>query len=167
MRRGSFLIAVCACTACSGAAPAAAAAIDCASPPMATPQQVDQALSERSIEILRAAQRSDTAELATAVAPSAEFIFVQRDVMMPARRGTEGALDFARLLHPKDFHFAVIETGPSLGALCGKNEVTVEFPQPDRQHSYVVKFSFDRGLLIRALGKLARLSNGSMEQSGD
>jgi hypothetical protein len=163
MQQRMLLILLNCCVLFIGAPAAAQKPIVCST--MASTEQVQRALAERSVAIVRIAQAGDATRLATLVAPGAEFTLINRDVIMPSAEGPAGAVKFAQELQPRGFDFAVAESGPTLAQICGKQDVTVRFANGS-DTAYLVKFGFDRGLLVRATGTLVTVSTAGMGANG-
>ena len=163
MARPSVLMHMSCWMAAVGTPASAQQPIDCGR--MASVEQVDLALTKRAVDIVRIAQAGDATKLSDLVAPRAEFVLIDHDVILPSTDGPAGAVKFAQTLQPRSFDFAIAGSGPSLAQMCGKHIETVRFTTQSGT-AYAVEFSFDRGLLIRATGRLATVFTGGMGASG-
>ncbi|HEX5238121.1 MAG TPA: hypothetical protein VFW39_06630 [Sphingomicrobium sp.] len=145
--------------------PVIAADVCAAQPPGATApigDEADRALLDRSVEIIRAAQRGDRAKLQAMVPAGAQFTIWNYDSGVSGASGPEGALEFAKALTPGTFEAVLVPGGSlAMASMCAKHEVKVRF-RHDGGVAYLITCSWDKGRLVSVDANYAQVFDGKI-----
>ena len=124
--------------------------------------KADRVLLDRSLNIVRAAQRGDRKKLESIVPAAAKFTIWHYDAGISAGSGPQGALEFTKTLTQTDFEAVIVPGGPlAIASVCAKHEVKVRFLD-DGRTAYLVTFSWDKGSLVSVDAAYAQVFDGKI-----
>ncbi|MBR0553882.1 hypothetical protein [Stakelama marina] len=129
--------------------------------------QLNTALSEKAVEIMKLASKpGNEPRLRQVVDANATFSLGAGDVGRPMGKSLAGARAMASDMQADSYRFQLWSSIPTpIDNPCGRHEVTVEFIDKKNAFSYPIKFTFLGGRLIDASGWLTRFQSGSMERT--
>ena len=126
-------------------------------------QDARAALSYRGVHLVELGLQMDAGKLVKMVSSSAEFQVWDGDTVVDLKKGPRGAMEFARWIKATNFTYAAETSGPFRSDLCARQSSLVWFSNI-RNRGYVVRFDFDRGLLVAAIARNARVENGQIKR---
>jgi hypothetical protein len=138
---------------------------DCSNGTSVSVQDVADAYSKCSVELVDLAQRGDLAGLTSRVAPSARFTVWEGDAELGRKVGPAGAIEFTQRVGAATFRYAIPFVGPLSTDICGIQIVTVWLTRPDARQAYIADFKYSQGVLVEAKARMAQVSEGAIRQS--
>lgn len=123
----------------------------CALPEIKGARELHQFLSLRAVEVVTRAASSDDG-LAALVATSARFDLGTGDVGRPLGTGVDGARELARTMKADTYRFLGWDYMDMPADACSKREVEVEFIDSEGKSVSRVKFTFEAGRVMSAVG---------------
>jgi hypothetical protein len=122
------------------------------------------ALSRRSVEIIRLAEKGNVEGLRAFVPASAKFNMGEHDVIMEIGEGPEGAVGLAKRLGVSDFQFTMMDSGPPPPmSACSEQKVDLLLLVPGGKQAYQATFQFKNGQLTEAWAHDVFVFTGKIE----
>jgi hypothetical protein len=126
---------------------------DCRSAKLLALDEAEATLAERSMQIMRLAQKSDLKRLESLVSPSAEFTVWSEDNGIDGDKGPAGAIEFTKQVGATAYAYATVFPGPVSTDVCAKQKVTVWLSGEQATPAYIVTFEFQKGRLTGGRGE--------------
>lgn len=133
------------------AGPVFAESSACGLPEITGSRELHQFLSLRAVEVVKRAGNSDR-RLATLVVPSANFDIGVGDVGRPLGTGVAGARELARTMKADTYRFLGWDYMDMPADACSLQQVEVEFIDSQGKNVFRVKFIFEAGRVVSAVG---------------
>lgn len=124
--------------------------------------EAQRALLDRSLDIVRAAEKGDRSKLEAMVPSRAPFSIWHYDAGITLGSGPQGAVAFAKALTPAHFEAVMVPGGAlAMTSICAKHELKVRF-LPNGRDAYLVTFTWDRGNLVNVDANYAQVVDGKI-----
>jgi hypothetical protein len=143
------------------AGPALAGSTACELAKITSSRDLHQALGLRTVELIRRAENPHD-DLATLVAPSANFNLGAGDVGRPLETGAAGARQLAELMNADTYRFLGWDHMDSPTDGCSRQKIEVEFIDNQDKSVSLLEFEFEEGRVVNATGWQRSFEAGSV-----
>ena len=143
------------------ASPVFAGPAGCELSKITSARELHQALGFRAVELIRRAENPHD-DLATLVAPSANFNLGAGDVGRPLETGAAGARQLAELMNADTYRFLGWDYMDSPIDGCSKQKIEVEFIDNQDKSVSLMEFDFEDGRVVNATGWQRSFEAGSV-----